>query len=414
MVFTGSRLVPIEALRPGIEIVSLTTNWELVPRLIRCSTSERNSVPLIRLTLPGGDTLVVAADQQCFLFYDQRWTAARELHDGSALLCIGTEPCVIEHVEELTGSSTIWHIDVGEPHTFFISSWCILTHNMDCTLVMAQMAEHHQLTAALSSMGVGGLLSYLGLYGSSMSFTGGALTITIPASLPALCVAAGGGLLGYTGYRLYRRISDSASLHYARKVVDSAASIQPHITYAAHNNTNNPHTPHDPVKKYNDCNNGPKNNNQKPVITPTTEDIGIIKTVHITYRFLKRRWRECKDACHNVISELSKKGGRCRQCEGPAFRANYGHSMKHSKHIQGKISPAPIDGESAMYNSVAYKGDIRRRFGTSNNQIVEFKTSGNNPQNEYHGYAISWDNIEKRVQQFLIEYGLVDKRGRPF
>lgn len=144
------------------------------------------------------------------------------------------------------------------------------------------------------------------------------------------------------------------------------------------------------------------------------EDVAKVTTAHRIYEFIKKKWRECKSACHNVNSAQSRTGQQCSDCKGPAFRANYKDNPKHDVVDHGIISRRPTNGEQAMYNSISWDNSVRKRIGTSNGEIVALSNSGDNPQNEYHGYVIVWKDIGRKMQKLLIKYELTDKSGRSF
>lgn len=110
----------------------------------------------------------------------------------------------------------------------------------------------------------------------------------------------------------------------------------------------------------------------------------------------------------------SRSGQQCSDCKGPAFRADYKDNPKHGVFDSGIISRRPTNGEQAMYNSISWDDSVRKRIGTSNGEIVALSSSGDNPQNGYHGYVLSWKDIGRKMQKLLIKCGLTDKKGRPF
>jgi len=518
LVFNGEYLIPIQHLCKNASIVSFTSDWKFVTTTIRHRSVPHPCKQQVRLTLEGGESVTVQQHQKFLLFDTHEWTCAHYLMSGSRLVRIGSDPCVVVDVCEAL-EQYAYEMDVGGPHTFFITRWCILTHNADLSVVMTTISTDGILASVAGTSFCATLAAMLTSCGIKATVTGGTLSLTAPISGPFVLAACAGACAGYIFYQTYDWFYGLLSLSKVRDVIQFAERVKPSIieqvqtgyqeryqpythrvqanqqitsqqqeqilplsaqaasvlvenTLTHHSeqntqlcindmNTCNEHGEEKQViieqnrlliaqdsligihapyvllyqkqkieeqnkrkKNRNIKNNTPpekpphnKQNTSPGVVDTLRRSTGgsiIVKTARDAYEFVKKQWQECKDACHNVISELSKLGKRCFKCKGPAFRANYKSNPKHGVAQRGNISPEPQSGEAAMYNSVAFdKENPRRRFGTSNGEIVEIKTSGNNPQNEYHGFVRQWETLDKNEKNFLIKNGLTDKRGSP-
>lgn len=90
---------------------------------------------------------------------------------------------------------------------------------------------------------------------------------------------------------------------------------------------------------------------------------------------------------------------------------SYVKSPKHSFEARGRASPAPMNGQQALDNSIQIKESSERRIGIDyeNNDIVVFdKTIGD----EYHGHTRSWDELTNAMKKALVDAGIFNRRGK--
>ena len=86
----------------------------------------------------------------------------------------------------------------------------------------------------------------------------------------------------------------------------------------------------------------------------------------------------------------------------------YEKSPSHNKGNSVK-SPAPIDGQSALNNSVSIGNNTQRRVGISNGQIVMLPQT---TPGVYHGYVVTWTKLPQDARNALYEAGMVTLRGK--
>jgi hypothetical protein len=88
----------------------------------------------------------------------------------------------------------------------------------------------------------------------------------------------------------------------------------------------------------------------------------------------------------------------------------YQDAPYHKKVKSGRKSPAPINGQEALDNSVPVKTtSTTRRIGVSNGEIVVLdKTS----EGVYHGHVRIWQELTDVMQNALIKAGLVNDKGK--
>jgi len=230
LVFNGSCVVPIEQLCTGIEVISLTKNWHFVARQLRFCDKAEHPEKLTKIVFNGGESVVVARCQKFLLLDTHEWACAHKLYEGAQLVRIGGEPCTVERVYDDVGIGPVWHIDVGCPHTFFISRLCVLTHNTNCAMIIATAAEE----GIISSMFAGTSLwaaaaSILASWGAKVTFSGSVLTITAPLSVPLCCAAIGSATLGVIGYYAYKSIVSSLELAHSKNIIKSAERVSSEI-----------------------------------------------------------------------------------------------------------------------------------------------------------------------------------------
>jgi len=92
----------------------------------------------------------------------------------------------------------------------------------------------------------------------------------------------------------------------------------------------------------------------------------------------------------------------------------YEASPKHHKNAGPDISPAPIDGQAALDNSVQVKDTSAQRVGVdaANDEIVVFDET-HPGQGIFHGHVRQWSDLNISQQNALRRAKLVDKKGRP-
>lgn len=102
------------------------------------------------------------------------------------------------------------------------------------------------------------------------------------------------------------------------------------------------------------------------------------------------------------------KGPKKDDAEKKHPHGKFHHTAKHHQNSKGPASPAPIDGQKALDNSVELNNRSLSRIGVSCNEIVELKKTA---QGLYHGYVVSLDELEDHVVKLLRKNGLIDKAG---
>jgi len=92
-----------------------------------------------------------------------------------------------------------------------------------------------------------------------------------------------------------------------------------------------------------------------------------------------------------------------------------GHNSKHNDNSKGNISPGPIDGQSALDNSVQIKSTSPHRVGVSQGQIVILSQTC---PGEFHGHVRTWEKLESEgtaaeaIRRALADNGFVNRRGK--
>jgi hypothetical protein len=72
-------------------------------------------------------------------------------------------------------------------------------------------------------------------------------------------------------------------------------------------------------------------------------------------------------------------------------------------------SPRPINGQHALDNSFQIKDTSSHRIAISNGQIVVLKATS---KDLFHGYVVTWDQLEQEMKNVLINNGLVKPNGK--
>jgi len=228
LVFNGEYLIPIQHLCKDASIVSFTTDWKFVATKIRHRSVPHPCKQLVKLTLEGGESVTVQQHQKFLLFDTHEWTCAHYLMSGSRLVRIGSDPCVVVDVCE-TSEQYAYEMDVGGPHTFFITRWFLLTHNTDLSLVMTTVTTDGILASVAGTSFCATLAAMLTSCGIKATVTGGTLSLTAPISGPFVLAACVGACAGYIFYQAYDWFYGLLSLSKVRDVIQFAERVKPSI-----------------------------------------------------------------------------------------------------------------------------------------------------------------------------------------
>lgn len=156
---------------------------------------------------------------------------AEDLSVGSRLVSIGNDFCIVQKHTRINKPTILYKLNVGEPHTFFISRWCILTHNcsylvsMKVLRVEATTIAKIVIATANTVLGdhIAALLSRCGLHCAS---TGIALTVPTVITPPLMMAVASVGAVGYLGYKCYQWWNHALSPHEVQWILDVAQRIR--------------------------------------------------------------------------------------------------------------------------------------------------------------------------------------------
>ncbi len=114
----------------------------------------------------------------------------------------------------------------------------------------------------------------------------------------------------------------------------------------------------------------------------------------------------------NNVSKISSDSQAGGGSQGAGNKANpngtFENAPYHGKNGNSVKSKAPIDGQSALDNSVSIGENTTRRVGVSNGEIVVLDETGNGM---FHGHVRSWSDLSNQMKSALIKGGLVDRKG---
>jgi hypothetical protein len=96
---------------------------------------------------------------------------------------------------------------------------------------------------------------------------------------------------------------------------------------------------------------------------------------------------------------------------GAMRRLVYEASPKHGSVAKGNVSPAPVNGQQALDNSIQVKVTSWRRVGIDyeERQFVVFDPTRDGI---FHGHIRSWTQLDQQQRNALIRDGMADRRGR--
>jgi len=228
-VFNGEYLTVIRQLRAGDTLVGMTNRWQLVYTKMRHRTVSRKPEKVITLKLYGNEQITIGEHQKFLLFDTCEWVCAHKLYPGSRLVRMGVEPCIVRDIITDISEELVYEIDVGHPHTFFISKWFVLTHNADLTLAMSQVTTDGILASIAATSTCTTVAAMLATCGIKATVSGGMLSLSAPISMPVLVAAFTGACIGLLGYRMYQWWYGILSLHNVHNMVMYAEQAKPMI-----------------------------------------------------------------------------------------------------------------------------------------------------------------------------------------
>jgi hypothetical protein len=95
--------------------------------------------------------------------------------------------------------------------------------------------------------------------------------------------------------------------------------------------------------------------------------------------------------------------------EGYHPNGRYEGAPYHHVNSKGDKNPGPVDGQSALDNSILIKDTSPRRIGISQGQIVILDKTN---EGVYHGHVRDWGELDESMQRKLIKEGLTNQKGK--
>lgn len=424
LVFNGERLIAIQNLRAGDSILSLQKNAAPVICPIHMQTRAPDQHPVVEIVFHGGEKVLVVESQKFFLNRRNDWITAGHISIGDHVMRIDGSPCEITSVRKLPGLHTVYHLDVGEPHTFFISRLCIMTHNME-------FAAATNLSLAMKS-------SLIGISGSTLSTLLAALT-SLPV-FPAIAASAAGIALGSALYfccaSSKKRPKEVSTAR--EQIMKSADALTYNIIIPPQKNTitrdyesqvvfmtAGPPQQTAPVTKTT-VDAGAENvpNTDETIIFHKQHDDNPNKVITETHAKVLKCYCPCTCACHNP--RRSSREGECNnvECEKKHNCGRYGMKSDHPNNgSRDGFKSAGLNNETGQMEldrAIPVDKDGKAMLSVYKHFLTIFRVTRNHiipSKRLYHGYTIDlkteWDSVEVAFQRAAQKFKLVDSKGKP-
>ncbi len=133
-VATEAGLQPMETLQPGDSVLGTEDGREVKPFPV-VATFSGTATEIVKIAVDG--TTVTTTPQQPFWVASKGWTHAAALKRGDELVTARGDRVAVDTVTAAPRRVALFNIEVGDAHTYFVSSLALLTHNPvgDCPRV---------------------------------------------------------------------------------------------------------------------------------------------------------------------------------------------------------------------------------------------------------------------------------------
>jgi hypothetical protein len=122
---------PIEGLRVGDQVLAADPETGEPQARTVTHTFERTSLALLDLRVSG--TTITCTPEHMFRTAAGEWRRADDLRPGSRLVTVSGELGKVESISRREGRFTVYNIEVGQLHTYYVSSLGVLAHNQNCS-----------------------------------------------------------------------------------------------------------------------------------------------------------------------------------------------------------------------------------------------------------------------------------------
>lgn len=128
LVKTNSQYIPIELLTTDNTVISYKANNSTQECPI-ASTSNYTTHHCIRISV-GNEYIYAAVDQKFYSYNQQKWVHADALPPTDLLMNCEGNPVTINAIEKINQQQTMYSLSTKTSHTFCVSSYNIVVHNM--------------------------------------------------------------------------------------------------------------------------------------------------------------------------------------------------------------------------------------------------------------------------------------------
>lgn len=125
-------LIPIEVVRPGAQVLGLTSE-DAAPASFKVGEVTARVADDLIAVRAGGVTIEATSRHQ-FWVETRGWVGAGDLRPGDPLLSADGSTFPVEGIEPVSRSAQVHNFEVEDAHTYFVSPARILVHNPKCPL----------------------------------------------------------------------------------------------------------------------------------------------------------------------------------------------------------------------------------------------------------------------------------------
>lgn len=336
------------------------------------------------------------------LFYvplKQAWVASQYLNVGDTLLTSNNTYLIIDRIEQINETADIYELSVFEHRNFYISDQEILVHNFGFAVGIMVWYGGGIEAAIYGSVALAGLV-----VGGIAAFCKGRKTESqnqeqklIPQEENDYHIQP---IVGYqppysdTPINLIPTDSTNVQNNRSRDCSNRSADCPNSLTTQSESCTDDVML----LMGKNKNHKKPKQENNKPLSANGSPDDDDPRNNNNFYK--KNSSRE-----DNVNQHPNGKYGG----------ASYHHQNSKGGTGKGAKSPAPIDGQAALDNSLLIKETSPRRISINKGQFVvldrTLPASDCSPD-IYHGHVRTWEELDPEMREPLQKAGWVNSKGK--
>jgi len=379
LVKTDSSPIPIEQLTLKMlvtcyDVVSQETKTRTITRILKSKISRYK-----RITI-GATTIDTSFGQLFYLPLSRTWVASQYLKIGDTLLTSSNTYAVIDFIEQINEEADSYEVSVFEYRNLYVSDQEILVHNFPGLVIGAALwyGGGFELTAYSAITACGLMLGGVAALCKGRQSHHQEQTLTSEESTSIQPIIGYQSPYSDKPINLIPTNDTITTNNYPKDCFNRTADFPSSVT-------TQPESCADEIILLMGKNNNhkkPKQENNRPL--PSSGNPNDDDDPRNNNNFYKKN--------------SSNENNTTQHPHGKYGGASYHHQNSHGGTGKGAKSPAPIDGQAALDNSILIKTTSPHRIGISKGEIVFLSQTSEKPELIFHGHVRKWDQLGRQLQ----------------